>query len=78
MLDRFDRSASTPLKVLDQLYRLPVTFPRSLAKEQNVSYPTANGIIQQLEKAGILKEVSGQRRNRVFFYDKYMSLFDEL
>lgn len=78
VLDRFDRSASTPLKVLDQLYRLPVTFPRSLAKEQNVSYPTANGIIQQLEKAGILKEVSGQRRNRVFFYDKYMSLFDEL
>jgi Fic family protein len=78
VIERFERAAATPLRVLDQLYRLPVSYPSQIARHHNVSYPTANGIIQQLESADILKEVTGRRRNRVYVYRKYMQLFDEL
>jgi len=62
----------------DQLYHLPVTYPSQIAARHAVSYPTANGIIQQLQEAEILKEITGRKRNRVYVYQKYMTLFDEL
>jgi Fic family protein len=78
VIERFERAAATPLRVLDQLYRLPVASPAKLARMHNVSYPTANNIIQQLEEAKILREVTGRRRNRLYVYGGYMQLFDEL
>lgn len=78
VIERFERAAATPLRVLDKLYHLPITKPSSIASEHNVSYPTANHIIQQLEQAEILTEATGRRRNRVYVYEKYMALFDKL
>lgn len=78
VIEKFERAAATPLRVLDQLYHLPVTYPSQIAARHKVSYPTANSIIQQLQGADILKEVTGRRRNRVYVYQKYMKLFDEL
>ncbi len=78
IIERFERAAATPLRLLDQLYQLPITQPSQIAVRHNVSYPTANGIIQQLSDAEILHEVTGKKRNRVYVYRKYMTLFDEL
>jgi Fic family protein len=78
IIERFERAAATPLRVLDDLYRLPIAYPNKIVREHNVSYPTANHIIGQLEDAKILYEVTGQKRNRIYVYDKYMTLFDEL
>lgn len=78
VIERFERAAATPLRLLDALYKLPMTYPAKVANEFNVSYPTANNIIQQLAQAGILQEITGQRRNRVYVYTRYMNLFDDL
>lgn len=78
IIDRFERASATPLRVLDSLYRLPITYPGKVAEVHGVSYPTANNIIGQLEGAGILQEVTGQKRNRIYVYGKYMQLFDDL
>ncbi len=78
IIDEFRRAAATPLRLLDQLYALPITFPLHVARDHEVSYPTANGIIQQLEISGILKEITGRRRNRIYIHQRYMSLFDEI
>jgi Fic family protein len=78
IIDKFERAAATPLKLLDQLYKLPVTFPAKVTKGYGVSYPTANGIIQQLQQAGILEEITGRKRNRVYVYRRYMRLFEEI
>jgi Fic family protein len=78
VIERFERAAATPLRILDDLYSLPVASTPRIARQHNVSYPTANHIIQQLEDARILKEITGKKRNRVYVYDDYMSLFDEL
>lgn len=78
ILDTFDRAAAAPLRVLDKLYELPVTSPNIVMEDVKTSYPTANNIVQQLEKMGILNEITGQRRNRVYLYRTYMGLFGEL
>jgi len=77
-IEKFERAAGTPLRILDELYRLPVAIPRLVAETHKVSYPTANTILQGLEEIGILMEVTGKKRNRAFVYDGYMSLFDEI
>ena len=38
--------------------------------------PNALSLVRKFETAGILKEITGHRRNRVFTYRAYISLFD--
>jgi Fic family protein len=78
IIDTFERASAAPLRVLDKLYKLPITSANIVMADVNTSYPTANNIVQQLENIGILREITGQRRNRFYLYHTYMSLFDEL
>lgn len=41
----------------------------------NVGYPAANSIVDELTRLGILKEVTGRTRNRVFVLHEYLKLF---
>lgn len=78
IIDKFERAAAAPLRVLDGLYQLPVTSANMVVTALGTSYPTANNIVQQLTEMEILTEITGQRRNRVYVYRTYMRLFDEL
>lgn len=74
----FQRSATMPLKLQDLLYRLPGITSASLQKEMNISNPTANKILSGFEEIGILKELTGQKRNKVYIYEHYMDIFEGL
>jgi hypothetical protein len=39
-----------------------------------VSYPTANALMNGLERLGIVVETTGRDRNRVFLYRPYLDL----
>lgn len=63
---RAKRASALAARLVDHLFRSPamtVPFAKDLLK---VTYPSANLTVQRLVKAGILSEVSGQRRNRVW------------
>jgi hypothetical protein len=38
------------------------------------SFPTVNAAFGRLEQAGVLREVTGRKRGRLFAYDAYLSL----
>ena len=38
---------------------------------------TANNLVAKFEEMGILKEMTGQKRNRQFIYEDYIALFRE-
>jgi Fic family protein len=60
------RASATVLAVVDHLFLNPYVTPTRLAERLKVSYPTAQGAVDRLVSAGILREVTGRQRNRVY------------
>jgi hypothetical protein len=48
-----------------------------VSRDLDVSFPTANRLVARFEELGLLREVTGQRRSRLFRYEPYLTLFDE-
>jgi len=70
-------SANT-LRLLDHLFEQPVINVKAAAEHLNVSIPAANAMINELHKIGLLTEVTGGRRNRMFRFDPYLDLFADV
>ncbi|AJY69904.1 hypothetical protein RW64_10065 [Geobacter sulfurreducens] len=59
------------------LYRKPyVTIPY-VARELRISSPAASKAVNNLAALGILIEVSGKKRDRVFLHESYLSIIRE-
>jgi Fic family protein len=67
---------SNELKLLEFLFGHPLTDIQTAQKQLGVSYNTAAAAITRLEKAGLLKETTGAKRNRVFRFAAYLDLFE--
>jgi Fic family protein len=70
------RAESAAFKALDLLPHYPVLTIRRLASILAVSVPTATQAIAQLLEAGVLKERTGYRRNRVFAASEALSVIN--
>jgi len=65
------------LKLLSELFRQPLINVRTAAEALEVTFPTANKLIGRFEDLQLLREVTGQRRSRLFRYEPYLDLFDD-
>lgn len=61
--------------VLNYLYKYPIIYSDYLVEEFKISKTTANAIINDFIRLGILKEVTGLKRNRLFVFEEYLNLF---
>jgi len=75
MLSSRFRSAS-PLRLLDHLYESPAVTVKAASNLLKVSVATANNLIGEFVKLGLLKETSSRKRNRIFLYKPYVDLFE--
>jgi Fic family protein len=62
--------------LLTYLYKKPVVTAADVMNELDVTKQTANTLILDFEKLGILKEQTGFKRNRIFIFEEYLNLFD--
>jgi len=62
-------------KLVTFLYKKPLLNVKDVENLLNVTTKPANSIIQEFEKLGILKEVTGYKRNRLFLFENYYKLF---
>lgn len=69
------RSANA-LKVLTELYKRPITDANMVAGIADISTASAYTLIANLEKIGILSEVTGGKRGRVYILKKYFDIFN--
>lgn len=67
--------APNGMRLLEQLYRFPAMTIQQAAALNSLSIPTAGALIMDFCRLGLLEEVTGQKRNRVFFFAKYYNLF---
>jgi Fic family protein len=63
-------------KLLDTLYRRPIADVKLVASELNVVFATANKLVDSFVEAGLLTEVTGRRRDRIFRFGPYLELFE--
>ncbi len=68
------RSANAT-RVLEFLYSKPVVTSAGLAARLGFSQPTADRILADLGRLGLVHELTGKRRNRVFYFKDYYELF---
>jgi Fic family protein len=73
-IHRLGRGAASALRVHELASRWIVLMAGGTAKRLGLSVPTVNGTLARLEEAGIMREVTGRRRGRVFVYDAYLAL----
>ena len=76
VLQSSGKGAATALELLEHLYFHPVITVENAMSATKTAYPNANRLIGDFVKLGILKEMTGQKRNRKFAYAPYLSLFD--
>jgi hypothetical protein len=71
------RGAAKALAVLERLFYTPIISVRTAREITKHTYTAANTVVQQLTRLDILKETTGQYRNRRFVYAPYLALFEE-
>jgi len=71
------RRSSTTLEVFRALCERPLTSLKQVCERTSISFPAAAKAMDSLIHLGIAQEVTGQRRNRVFAYNKYLSILSE-
>ncbi len=71
------RGAANALRTLEALRQRPMCSLRQLCQMTGTTFPTATKSMQALVALGIVRELTGQRRNRVFVYDAYMNILNE-
>lgn len=63
-------------RLLDHLYERPLVTAASVGSSLGVSWPTANKLLTTFADRHLVVETTGQRRNRVYRYSPYLSLFE--
>jgi Fic family protein len=61
--------------LLQHLFRKPVIHVNQVKALTQCTYKTANELVSDFVTAGILSEMTGNRRNRIFVFDEYLKLF---
>ncbi|MBI3526994.1 MAG: Fic family protein [Betaproteobacteria bacterium] len=74
ILARSGRSNAAVYKVYDLMEKQIYATVPNVQKELNVSAPTARSALVELLNLGIVKEVTGQDRNRVYVYTSYLEI----
>lgn len=76
-IQQSQRSASTTLRVFRVLCERPLATLNQVCERTGLSFPAAAKAMHILENLGIVREVTGQRRNRVFAYQDYLNILSE-
>lgn len=67
--------AAHATRLLDTLYQNPFVDADGVSRACNISMPTAYKLLADLEGLGILSEITGNRRNRKYLFERYLRLF---
>lgn len=75
LVQQMGSRASNAQKVIQQLYHNPITNADRVSKAAGISSPTAYSLIDALESKGIVREITGAQRGRMYVFDEYVKLF---
>ncbi len=73
-IEHLGRPAASALRVHQLMQQKPIIAIRDAAQRLGVSAPTVSKSIQHMERLGIVREITGKQRCRLFVYDAYLGI----
>jgi Fic family protein len=71
------RRAGSMFRVHEVLKARPLASLPEVCRISRLSFPTASQSMEGLADLGIVRELTGRQRNRVFAYDRYLEILSE-
>lgn len=72
-----ERNNSNFTKLFDKLFESPILSKNKVTSLLDISYPTANNIVEEFLKLGILRDLTpSQQRNKVYSFDEYLNILN--
>ncbi|HEY7198255.1 MAG TPA: helix-turn-helix domain-containing protein, partial [Gaiellaceae bacterium] len=65
------------LRLLDLLFERPLIHVNLVKDSLGISFVTANKLVEQLTSLGVVEEITGRKRDRIFSYTPYVALFQD-
>ena len=76
-IEKLGRAAPSTLRIQEFMQRNPLIRIRTAAKALKLTVPTVTSALNHLVRLGIVKEVSGKQRDRLFAYSRYVNMVSE-
>ena len=76
-VEALGRPAATALRVFQHAQTNPILSIPMTAQKIGVSFPTVTSAVNHLQNLGVLREITGKRRRRLFVYDAYLKILNE-
>ena len=76
-INTLGRSAGSALRVQQAMLENPVVSSGQLVEKTGMTAATVNAVLLRLEQLGVVSELSGQQRNRLYSYTAYINLMNQ-
>lgn len=76
-INELGRASASALKIHQVLIERPITTAGWLANKTGIALSTVNIALKNLQKLGIVQEITKQKRNRLFSYAKYIQIMNQ-
>jgi len=76
IIEPYKESSKTVI-FYEKLFDRPIVSIKDIAKIMKTTFPTANDICKKLCNLDILREITGQERNKLFAYEGYLNILKQ-
>lgn len=73
---KLGRARFSCAQIFEYLKKLPQVTVPLIAKQLNMTAPTARSSLNYMVKFGILEEISGKKRDKIYVYRKYLDILE--
>jgi Fic family protein len=76
-IESLGRPAASVLRVFQHAQTSPILSIGGTAEKIGVSFPTVASAVEHMQRLGLLREITGKRRKRLFVYEPYLAILNE-
>jgi len=77
LITSLGRIAGSAQQVLDALFEHPIANINTLTEQTGLTPATIGKVMEQLEQINLVKELTGQKRNRIYAYREYIDILNQ-
>ena len=73
----FGKKAHNASKLIEFLYQKPIVSMADVSEALGVTKATTSSLVKDFESKGILREMTGYERNKLFMFERYLNIYSQ-